>query len=168
MDLSQKEDRDRLYDHHKHNLVYIGDYIKFADTKAGVGLGAALVMLGFFGNEAKNIKFSSLSFWDYSLLVGLSPLIVTCYFFIWKVLWPRYTTDITLYMSWGGIGSFPNTQAYVSHIEQVEDAELIHAMGNQNYSLAQVCIKKYLNLKYGFISLTIGAVIETVSWFFSK
>lgn len=71
-------------------------------------------------------------------------------------------------MSWGGIGSFPNTQAYVSHIEQVEDAELIHAMGNQNYSLAQVCIKKYQNLKYGFISLTIGAVIETVSWFFSK
>lgn len=101
MDLSEKDDRDRLYDHHKHNLIYIGDYIKFADTKAGVGLGAALVMLGFFGNEAKNIKFSSLSFWDYSLLVGLSPLIVTCYFYLESPLATLYNRYNFIYvMGW--------------------------------------------------------------------
>lgn len=57
MDLSEKDDRDRLYDHHKHNLIYIGDYIKFADTKAGVGLGAALVMLGFLVTKLRILNF---------------------------------------------------------------------------------------------------------------
>ncbi|MCK2005495.1 hypothetical protein MZM54_29505 [[Brevibacterium] frigoritolerans] len=173
MDLSQKEDRDRLYDYHKHNLVYISDYIKFADGKAGVALGATLIMLGFFGNEAKDIGFSNLSFANYSLLIGLLPLVAASYFFIWKVLWPRYTTDTTLYMSWGGMGSFSNSQAYVDHIEgtNIEGtnaAEFLHDMGHQNFDLAKVCIKKYQYLKYGFICLSLGATIESISWFFSK
>lgn len=43
----------RLYDYHKYNLVYIGDYIKFADGKAGVALGVTLFMIGFFGKRPK-------------------------------------------------------------------------------------------------------------------
>lgn len=168
MNLSNLDEAERLYDYHKHNLVYIGDYIKFADSKAGVALGATLIMLGFFGNEAKNIGFSNLSFANYSLLIGLLPLVAACYFFIWKVLWPRYTTDTTLYMSWGGIGSFPNSQAYVDHIKETNDIDFIHDMEHQNFDLARVCIKKYQNLKYGFVCLTIGAIIESLSWFFSK
>lgn len=168
MDLLQKDDRDRLYDYHKHNLVYIGDYIKFADGKAGVALGGTLIMIGFFGNEAKDIGFSNLSFANYSLLIGLLPLFAACYFFVGKVLWPRYTTDITFYMSWGGIGSFPNSQVYVNHIEEKNDIDFIHDMGHQNFDLARVCIKKYQNLKYGFVCLTFGAIIESLSWFFSK
>jgi hypothetical protein len=168
MDLSQKESRDRLYDYHKHNLVYIGDYIKFADGKAGVALGATLLMLGFFGKEAKDNGISCLSISEAGLLLGLIPLIIACFYFIWRVLWPRYTTDTNLYMSWGGIGSFLNGPTYVSHIEGVSDIDFLHDMGQQNYSLAEVCIKKYKFLKYGFIWLTIGAIIESISWFFSK
>lgn len=167
MNLSNVEETERLYDYHKHNLVYIGDYIKFADGKAGVALGATLVMLGFFGKEAKDNGFKCLSIPEFGILLGLVPLVIACYFFIWKVLWPRYTTDTTLYMSWGGIGSFSSNQLYANYIEQVSNENFIRDMGYQNYSLAQVCIKKYKFLKYGFIYLTIGAIIEVVSWFFS-
>jgi len=168
MNLANSDDFNRLYDYHKHNLVYIGDYIKFADGKAGVALGATLVMLGFFGKAAKKNGFSNLSFAEYSLLIGIIPLIVACVLFIWKVLWPRYTTTTNAYMSWGGIGSFLTSQDYVNHIEQIRKDQFLHDMAHQNYSLAQVCIKKYRNLQFGFIALSIGAIIETTSWFFIK
>ena len=160
---------ERLYDYHKHNLIYIGDYIKFADSKAGVALGATLIMLGFFGNEAKGNGLSCLSLAEDGILLGLFPLIISCYFFIWRVLWPRYTTDTKLYMSWGGIGSFSNSQAYASHVvDAIKDEDFLHNMAEQNYSLAKVCLKKYENLKYGFVALSLGAIIESISWFFSK
>jgi hypothetical protein len=168
MNLTDPESRDRLYDYHKHNLVYIGEYIKFADGKAGVALGATLLMLGFFGKEAKGNGYNCLSISEVGLLLGLIPLIIACYFFIWRVLWPRYTTDATLYMSWGGIGSFLNSSSYVNHIEEVPDIDFLRDMGHQNYSLADVCIKKYKCLQNGFIWLTIGAILESISWFFTK
>ncbi len=167
MDFSNKEDGDRLYDYHKHNLVYIGDYIKFADGKAGVALGAALVMLGFFGSEAKENGFSDIYFWEYGLLIGLVPLIAACYIFLLKVLWPKYPTGTSAYMSWGGIGSFANNKEYLNRINSVSNKQLINDMAKQNHSLAEVCLTKYKNLKWGFIFLTAGAIIETISWFCS-
>ncbi|QBP43172.1 Pycsar system effector family protein [Paenisporosarcina antarctica] len=160
-----RENTERLFDYHKHNLVYIGDYIKFADGKAGVALGATLVMLGFFGKAAKEQGFNNLSFNQFGLLLGLIPLVLACYFFIWRVLWPRYTTDSNLYMSWGGIGSFTSSDIYVNFLGRVVDEDFLRAMGRQNYSLAQVCVKKYKYLKFGFTWLTIGMIFEGVFWF---
>jgi hypothetical protein len=168
MDISDSEKVGRLYDYHKHNLIYISDYIKFADGKAGVALGATLVMLGFFGKEAKYNGIDCLSLFDYSLIIGLFPLLIACYFFVWKVLWPRYVTDTTLYMSWGGIGSFRTNQEYVDVLSNKDRISFLNDMAEQNYSLSKVCIKKYANLKLGFICLSIGAVMETISWFFTK
>ncbi|MGY6209512.1 Pycsar system effector family protein [Cytobacillus firmus] len=167
MNFSSKDDRDRLYDYHKHNLVYIGDYIKFADAKAGVALSVTLLMLGFFGKIAKENGFSGLNFWEYSLLIGLIPLLVACFIFILRILWPNYPTGTTAYMSWGGIGSFENSREYLNRLNSLSDKQLINDMAKQNYSLADVCLTKYKNLKLGFKFLTAGAIIETVSWFFS-
>lgn len=167
MDLEKQDDKNRLYDLHKHNLVYISDYIKFADGKAGVALGIAFIMIGFFGNEAKKNGFTCLTFPEAGLFVGLLPLILACYFFIWKVLWPRYKKDPNLYMSWSGIGSFSNSQDYVKKIEEASDEELLLEMAHQNYNLAQVCLQKYKYSRYGFIAFTIGAIIESVCWFLS-
>lgn len=168
MDFINKDDRDRLYDYHKHNLSYTGDYIKFADGKAGVALGATLIMIGFFGNQVKENGFRDMSILEYNLLIGLIPLVIASVIFIWLVLWPRYKTKNNDYMSWAGIGSFPDAAAYVNQIEGITDEQLIHDMGRQNYSLAKVCIKKYKFLKYGFIALSVGAIIESISWLFIK
>lgn len=168
MNLSNNEDQELLYDYHKHNLVYIGDYIKFADAKAGVALGATLLMLGFFGKAAKKNGFGCLSVSELGILLGLIPLAIACYFFVWKVLWPRYTTNSNLYMSWGGIGSFSDKQAYLNHINGIQKDEFLNDMAIQNYSLADVCLKKYKHLKWGFIALTVGASIESISWFISN
>jgi len=35
------------FDYHKHQSVYISDYIKFADAKAGISLGAVGVLFAF-------------------------------------------------------------------------------------------------------------------------
>ena len=166
MNLSEKEDRDQLYDYHKHNLVYIGDYVKFADGKAGVGLGAALVMIGFFGKIAKGNGFTHLTFAEYSLLVGLLPLAAACYLFILKVLWPNYPSSTREYMSWGGIGSFLDSQEYINRFNSLSKEQLVKDMADQNHSIAKVCLDKYKNLKKGFFCLTIGTIVETLSWFF--
>jgi len=168
MSSSNTDNQERMYDYHKHNLVYIGDYVKFADGKAGVALGATLLMLGFFGKIAKINGFSDLSFGEYSLLIGLIPLVAACYFFILKVLWPSYPTTSNAYMSWGGIGSFSDSQEYANHLDSKSTDQFIKDMTEQNYNIAKVCLNKYKNLKIGFICLTVGAVIEAISWFFIK
>lgn len=166
MDFESNEDRDRLYDYHKHNLVYISDYIKFADGKAGIALGATLVMLGFFGRQVKKNGFTDLTFAEYSLILGLLLLVGAIYVFMLKVLWPKYPSDTTAYMSWGGIGAFPNSSEYTNRINSLSNEQFINSLADQNYSIARVCLGKYQNLKYGFILMTVGAVIECVSWIF--
>lgn len=245
-----------LYDYHKHNLIYISDYIKFADAKAGVALGANLLMLGFYGQQLKKIDFLSLflrndvqfmltipilaiiftllfhflifdfirqqvqkheffltslikrpylflglysvvsavtigintsifssfffnkiknssislltdkeTFLILLLIFGLMLLVVSCYFLLLKVLWPRYVVETDYYMSWGGISGFSNDSEYLKKLDSVDPSTFVNDMAKQNHSLAQVCAKKYTNLKYGFRYLILGAPITILCWF---
>lgn len=155
-----------LYDYHKHNLNYLNEYIKLADTKAGVALSANLLILGFFGNEARKLDICWNSLQNVGLHVGVLLLLPSLYFFIWKVIWPRYSTNQNQYLSWGGIGSFSNSTKYSQKLYDVGEKKLIEDMGKQNYEIAKVCIKKYKNLKIGFSTMSIGAFIVSLSWFF--
>lgn len=154
-----------LYDYHKHNLAYIGDYIKFAEVKAGVGITATFTLLAFFGNEVKENGINYLSAIEIIMLMGLIPLILACYFFIWKVLWPRYSTDTTFYMSWGGIGSFSNAKKYVNEVNNKYRKQFLNDMAIQNYDLAKICLSKYKYLKKAFVWLSIGVIVESLCWF---
>lgn len=154
-----------LYDYHKHNLVYIGDYIKFADVKAGVGITATFTLLAFFGNIVKENIFTSLTIVNIIMAIGLIPLIIASICFVWKILWPNYNLDSSLYMSWGGIGAFSDSKKYNEKISSLNRIEFIADMGKQNYQLAKVCIEKYKYLKRGFVYLTCGVVIESICWF---
>ncbi|WP_214877070.1 Pycsar system effector family protein [Exiguobacterium sp. CH10] len=252
----KNEKEPNLYDYHKHNLIYISDYIKFADAKAGVALGANLLMLGFYGQQLKKIDFLSLflrndvqlmiaipilaiiftllfhffifdfirqqiqkhdfflnslikrpylflvlysivsaitiginasisssfffnkiKYFSISLLpdsetiltllliFGLMLLVVSCYFLLLKVLWPRYVVETDYYMSWGGISGFRNDSEYLKKLDSVDLNTFVNDMAKQNHSLAQVCAKKYTNLKYGFRYLILGAPITILCWF---
>jgi len=155
-----------IFDYHKHNLIYIGDYIKFADTKAGVALSLNIVLIGFLGMESRDIGFKNMSIENVGMYLSLILLIVSAILFIWKILWPRYSKDTSLYMSWGGMGAFSSANDYLNRISSKSITDFINDMANQNYELAKVASKKYHNLKLGFSFLSAGAIIGLISWFF--
>lgn len=155
------------FDYHKHNLIYISDCIKFADTKAGVALSLNLLLLGFLGKEAKGNGYNNLSLSDVGLYISLILLLISAFLFIWKILWPRYTTNTDFYMSWGGIGSFSNSNDYIAKIESKDVEIFIKDMAIQNYDISKVAVKKYFFLKCGFFCFSFGTVLGLISWFFS-
>ncbi|MDU7472354.1 MAG: DUF5706 domain-containing protein [Paenibacillus macerans] len=153
------------FDYHKHNSVYISDYIKFADTKAGVALGINVALIGIFAETLKSSwTITALKLSDLFLMVSLLSLIVALYYILWRVLWPRYVKSTELYLSWGGIGSFPTKEDYYNHLKQQPEAQFLKDLATQNYSLAQVCIKKYRNFERAVIFLTMGAISGVAGW----
>lgn len=256
MNKESEEKKSMLYEYHKHNLMYISDYIKFADTKAGVALGANLLMLGFYGQQLKKTDSWSLflkndiqlmlmllvistvltlifSFYIFDfivlaiqqfkftlnfngedtrlflifysivssvtiaintsifttiliyekehilissfqyketililfLIIGLMFLVVSCYYLLLKVLWPRYSLETDYYMSWGGISSFNNVSDYIQKLDLVDSSTFINDMAKQNHALSKVCADKYINLQLGFRYLIIGASLTSLCWF---
>lgn len=158
-------DNNREFDYHKHNSVYISDYIKFADAKAGAALGLNVALIGLFAKTLKSsLTITALKLSDLLLMVSLLLLIVALYYILWRVLWPRYVKSTQLYLSWGGIGSFPTMDDYYSHLLQQTDAQFLKDLAAQNYSLAQVCIKKYRNFERAVMFLTIGAISGVAGW----
>ncbi|MDF9845018.1 MULTISPECIES: hypothetical protein [unclassified Paenibacillus] len=158
-------DSNREFDYHKHNSVYISDYIKFADTKAGIALGFNIALIGVFAKTLKSSwVITALKLSDLLLMVALLLLIVSLYYILYRVLWPRYVKNTQLYHSWGGIGSFSNINDYYSHLIQQPEGQFLKDMAAQNYSLAHVCIKKYRNFERAMIFLTSGAISGVAGW----
>ncbi|ATF11642.1 hypothetical protein A616_06475 [Brevibacillus brevis X23] len=156
-----------LYDYHKHNLVYIGDYIKFADQKAGVGLTLNLAILGYFITYLKTANFSMFVVNKVFLIIGVALLLVSSFLFF-SVIWPRYVGDTRYYMSWGGIGAFKSANEYQLLLKEKTEEQFLDDMATQNHSLAKVCKNKYSFLRWGIMVLIIGIVTTGVSWFFDK
>ncbi|WP_342577301.1 Pycsar system effector family protein [Psychrobacillus sp. FSL K6-2843] len=161
------DEQKQMYDYHKHNITYISDYIKFADTKAGVALSLNLLMIGFLGKASKEIGFNYLSITDVGMYLSLIFLLTSAYFFIFRILWPRYSQNTDFYMSWGGIGSFSNQNDYLIRLGSKSEDEFLEDMAIQNYDLSKVAVAKYSNLKLGFTFLSIGTLIGLFSWFFA-
>lgn len=159
---------ERLFDYHKHNLVYIGDYIKFADQKAGVAITLNIALIGFFFNYIRKANFEEHIVAKVFLIIGIVTLVLSILCFLFKVLWPRYNEDPNQYMSWGGIASFPDAQNYAASFSSRNEEDFIKDMAEQNYFLADVCLKKYKFLRLGFILFSLGTVLATFSWIFDK
>lgn len=69
-----------LFDYHKHNLVYIGDNIKFADGKSGILLTVNIALISFIFQMIKNISFP-IQNW-HGIVLNLSILIALLFYFI--------------------------------------------------------------------------------------
>lgn len=164
---------DKQYDYHKQTSVYISDYIKFADAKAGAALTVVIVVLSFFikdlhEHEWKRNSLASF-FSDWKIYIHVFPLVILGYglVFLLLTIWPRYKTEINSYQSWGGIAAFPSEQDYIIELTtrfQDEDLFLLD-MISQNHTLAGICKTKYTKLRYGFIWSSIGIVLYGMIWF---
>ncbi|MEM5008348.1 Pycsar system effector family protein [Priestia megaterium] len=157
-----------LFDYHKHNLVYIGEYIKFADQKAGVAITLNIALVGFFFNYIRGATMSEHVVAKVFLIIGVLTLLVSTLILLFKVLWPRYTTDVSQYMSWGGIASFNSSQDYSAEISSKTNAQFLDDMAQQNYFLGVVCLKKYKSLQLGLLLFAIGTGVSGLAWLFDK
>jgi len=166
MTISNSNDFDKLelINYHKHNLNYINEYIKLADTKAALVFGLDLVAIGFFGKLIKENDFNNLSFLHFLQLVGVLSILASIIILGYFVLWPRYPKSNEFLMSWGGIAHFSEGTEYANKIKSLGVDEFNKEMALQNHSIAQVCLNKYIYLKSGFILTTIGITICILIW----
>ena len=91
------------YDYLKHQSTYISDYIKFADSKAGITLSIVGVLFSFFLVDMKTILQQGIiialqSYPFYLYLISLSVMMLGMVS-LGMVIWPRYSINQTLYHS---------------------------------------------------------------------
>lgn len=146
--------------------TYVGDYIKFADQKAGVLSTAILALIGFFIVNFKSSGFHITNGWDWGLVVGLSFLIVSEFYLLAGVIWPRYSRSKRQYMSWGGISSFNTAEKYIEKLRDTDEHGFVEDMAKQTYDLSRVSGSKYKSLRLGFVWFVPGLIISSVCWFF--
>jgi hypothetical protein len=167
-------DEGKQFDYHKHQSVYISDYIKFADGKAGITLSVVGVLFAFFSVQmkgwlGKDGSMKPLEVWPlYAYLVFLLGMIVGMYC-LGKVIWPRYKIDRSLYHSWGGIGAFNTGDEYVAELKskfQNQD-NFLNELMKQNWALGDVCKKKYFWIRLAYIILGISIVGAGLTWLLS-
>lgn len=163
-------DQEKQYDYHKHQSVYISDYIKFADGKAGVTLSVIGVMIAFFMNSMKDLwkdGFTKQVYQDwpfYAFAISLGVMLIGVFYLGWTI-WPRYKLDKSLYHSWGGISTF-SAEEYSVKLGDVfsESEKFLDDLSSQNHSLATVCKRKYEKLRTAYWYLGIGVVLASTTW----
>lgn len=159
------------YDYHKHQSVYISDYIKFADAKAGATLGVAGVFFAFFANELKGLwkkgfNESVYHHWPF-YAYGISLVVLGIgILYLMSTIWPRYKIDKEYYHSWGGIAAFNLADDYKSALkrELMGEEEFLESLAAQNYTLATICKTKYRKLRWAYFFLGCGVIISGATW----
>lgn len=154
---------EKQFDYHKYQATYISDYIKFADTKAGLTLGVAGVIFAFFIKIFKELwkygfEIEFFRNWNfYGYIISLILLAIGIYHLI-STIWPRYYIDKNLYHSWGGISDFDSEKDYITFmsVKFNDEESFLKALMAQNYSLAGVCTTKYKKLRIAYYCLGFG------------
>lgn len=166
--LSDKIDSEKLFEYHKSNLIYIGEYIKLADQKASILLTINIALIGFLFNYLKTNDLPENVFCKISLPIGVSILIVTAILIISKIIWPRYVSNKDYYMSWSGVAAYDSSTDYSSVLKNTEKEKFLDDMAEQNHAIAKVCEKKYFWLKISSFLFCIGTALSGISWLLDK
>ncbi|MEK4853865.1 Pycsar system effector family protein [Paenibacillus sp. FSL H7-0756] len=166
-------DEEKQFDYHKHQSVYISDYIKFADSKAGITLSVVGVVFAFFSLEMKKlwdkgIAEAPLGYPFYFYLVFLLGIVAGMYF-LGRAIWPRYLIDKSKYHSWGGIAAFDTDDNYVTEMKRKfqNNTNFLEELMKQNHSIATICKKKYFWIRLAYKTLGISVVGASLTWFLS-
>lgn len=162
-------DEEKLYDYHKHNLVYISDYIKFADSKSGILLTLNVTVILFLIKALKEFSFPIKDLFGATkgllIILALGILLYSALKFV-LVLFPRFPRDKVYFMSWGGIASF-TVDEYIDKMTNISTEQFLKEMAKQNHDLSRVCTKKYEKLKRGTICFVVGIVLCGISYILS-
>ncbi|MHB8217805.1 MAG: Pycsar system effector family protein [Candidatus Sulfotelmatobacter sp.] len=155
------------WDFLQNEAKYLSDYIRFADQKAGFTLTFSLATLGFlFNHQQYSDLFQGAALWTRSnphsaLATGL--LVVACTLSLLALvprLWSHETKGLIF---WQEIVTYNTAAEYQSALRQCSRVDLNNALGQQCYSLAKVCTRKYNLIKFALVAAPIGAAIGIVT-----
>ncbi len=144
-----------------HNTII--HWIDKTDIKANIFLGIQLVILGYFLSSIANFSLNS---W-YKVIALLGFLVFTFFvlFFIFKVIWPRLSTNgssSVIYFKHLHDKYAENKNQAIKDFSETTDRDINNDLINQIVSLATVATLKYKDLKKAIIFLGIEIILITL------
>jgi hypothetical protein len=148
-------------DFNKQEMSYLTDFIKFADTKAGVLVGFdSLLVKVAFGNITPHFLRT---FTDFTDLLGLLILFLAILFAL-LVVFPRTRSKPHEgFIFWENIIQFKTASRYESHLSSLDENEIDRIAAEQNFHLAVTANRKYRMLKKSFWYSAIGSSLVLLS-----
>lgn len=148
---------------------YLGEYARFADTKAafaGTLAGASLAYLYGAGMFTPLLK-TFICAWNWVHWLTLIAGVMLCVVIglALHVVRPRLNkTGITGYIFWGGIAAFGSADEFKKAFHARTEAELTEALRTQVFDVSQfVLVPKYRTVSHCLSVLAIGLVFAGAS-----
>jgi hypothetical protein len=144
---------------------YLGEYARFADTKAafaGTVAGALIGCLYGAGLFAALIKTPICSWRLATWLAVIAGLFLSLSILLaGRVVYPRLRTSAKPgFIFWGGIAAFGSCEAWMTAFRQKSEKDLNEILQGQVFDVAKyVLIRKYDNVRYCLRMLLIGAAL---------
>ena len=146
-----------------HTLDYLGDYARFADTKAafaGTLAGALLGCLYGAGLFAPLVR-TPIREWAYvSWMTGLAGVLLCVSIGLAvHIVYPRLKrTGKTGFIFWGGIAAYDSGEKFKAAFRANSETDLNEALQGQVFDVAKyVLVPKYKNVSHCLRTLVIGA-----------
>ena len=155
----------------RNNNNYLNEYIRFADTKAGILLaieGGFLVKLSDnWSKILSNISGGKDLTPIFSIELQLTLLVIATIIMLlstiatlWVII-PRLGEKSKRgYIFWENIAEFPSAKKYVEEVFELSKKELDSILLEQNYYLARTAKRKYRVLRLAFILGSIAILIN--------
>jgi hypothetical protein len=141
--------------------LYIRDFIKFADQKAGFVLAVTSAILAFLVKQGAqksllaplgNRSFSDWSAFFACLLVSLGAFVALL------VVLPRLRGKPHGIVYWGAFLRLGDASAYKEALRPLDESQLVSAIIEHCYELAEIADRKYELLKWATWLGALGAV----------
>lgn len=131
---------------------YIQEYVRFADTKAGVAIVVISTVLGLCYSKDMHHSFVSANVFNWGLVAWFSLLVYVALaastLLATLVIVPRLTAAPPKgFVFWHSIAGHKSAQAFASELGNVTDDELRKHLAHQVYAISCICKQKYLFIK---------------------
>lgn len=143
---------------------YLGEYARFADTKAAFAGTLAGAMLGALYGARLFTPLVSISFhvWTFSNWLSLAAalFLVSAVCLTLHTVYPRLrATQGQGFIFWGNLKAFQNAETLRTSFHSQSAKTLNDHLLNQNFTVAKfVCTPKYRNISLALILLGLGGV----------
>jgi hypothetical protein len=152
-----------------HTHDYLGDYARFADTKAafaGTLAGALVGCLYGAGLFAQLVK-TSIPQWTWVMWITASAGLISCVAIFLSVLvvYPRLRRSKKIgFIFWESIAAFGSAAKYRAAFRDKNEDELSEALQQQIFDVAKfVLVPKYRRVSLCLSALVIGAMLSGVA-----
>jgi hypothetical protein len=145
---------------------YVGQYIQFADAKAGATFAITTGATAFLINAPGYIEALKLgSPWPISTLAILTFLLLnTSSVMSFLVIVPRLSKGGDSLIFWQSVADLPSGPAYANKLASLSEASLATERVSHTYNLSVVCSRKYLLLQRAMLVAGLAIASTFLYW----